>query len=95
MPCMLPVQEEPGITDQDGYEDSTIPPEDSKKALRAVEGLWGKMGILGMRLSTPQSKAIIVLLLSMGIAGGCFYTAYAIEPKSGESPNDNQPPNGS
>ena len=87
--------QESGITDQDGYEDSSIPPEDSKNALRSVEGLWGKLGTLGMRLSTPPSKAVVVLLLSMGIACGCFYAAHALKAESVETPGDNQPPNGS
>jgi len=76
--------QEPGLAVTD--RDSTIPPEDSKKALRSVEELWGKMGTLRMRLSRtslmPQSKAVVVLLLSMGIAFGCFYAAQAIEPKA-------------
>ena len=48
-----------------------------------------------MRLPTPPSGSVFVLLLSVGIAFGCFYAAPALEPKSVETPGNNQPPNGS
>jgi len=70
------------------YEDGTVSVEDSKRLSRDVEMTWGKLAVLNQKFShladeleEPQSLAIIVLVVSGGVSGICFYLAREVSDR--------------